>query len=498
MPLYLWSGRGRWFFGDEWTYLTSVDGGDLDGLLTPDNEHWTTLPRISYRVLFNLFGINTYVPYQLVTIAMHLIAASLLRVVMRRSGVSPWMATVVAGVFVLLGSGDHNILRAFQVTFGAALAFGLTQLVLADHDGPIDRRDVLGLLAGLAALMCSGIGIAMVAAVAVAMLIGRGWRAALFHLAPLAAVYAVWWWRFASERNTSNDAGLGDVGSFAFASVSATFDALGQLPSVGLLIAGLLVVGLVLAWSPFTPEVRRRNAAPSGLLFGAFVFIGSTAWSRADLGTDFASQSRYVHIIAALVLPALAVGADMVARRWPLIAPALVALLLIGVPGNLSTTWNQTGLGRGDRVDRALFLAFASVPEAGAAPDWVRPDPQSARTLTMGWLRKGVARGQVPRPSDIDPALAEEATFRIALQPVRRPTSHASCGRITEPIERYLEPGELIGFLGSVLVRKTDPEFSRRIDVPLVGQRGSALLAVGEPLDITIVPREPTTRLCEP
>ena len=57
---------------------------------------------------------------------------------------------MVAASFVLFGPGEDNILWAFQIGFAGALVLGLTQLMLADHDGPIDRRDWLGLLAGLA------------------------------------------------------------------------------------------------------------------------------------------------------------------------------------------------------------------------------------------------------------------------------------------------------------------------------------------------------------
>ena len=56
----------------------------------------------------------------------------------------PWLATVAAVVFVFFGAGAENILVAFQITFVGSLVFGLTQLLLADHDGPLDRRDWLG------------------------------------------------------------------------------------------------------------------------------------------------------------------------------------------------------------------------------------------------------------------------------------------------------------------------------------------------------------------
>jgi len=73
---------------------------------------------------------------------------------MHRAGVRPWSATVLASLFVLFGAGAANILWAFQISFVGSVAFGLTHLLLADHDGPFDRRDWLGLLAGFATLLC--------------------------------------------------------------------------------------------------------------------------------------------------------------------------------------------------------------------------------------------------------------------------------------------------------------------------------------------------------
>ena len=147
---------------------------------------------LAYRLMWTLFGIRHYVPYQLLVIVLHLIAVALLRVVMRRAGVRPWLATLMAVVFVFFGSGAENILIAFQITFVGSLVFGLVQLLLADHDGPFNRRDWLGLLAGLAGLMCSGVGVAMAVIVGIAVLLRRGWRVALLHTVPLAAAYVIW------------------------------------------------------------------------------------------------------------------------------------------------------------------------------------------------------------------------------------------------------------------------------------------------------------------
>jgi hypothetical protein len=147
LPLLFALGRYRWFFHDEWDYLAGRNGGDIENILIPHNEHWSTLPILVYRALFRLVGLRSYLPYQAVLVVLHLTAAALLRVVMRRAGVGPWIATAAAALFVLFGTGAENLVYAVNMGFAGALVFGLVQLLLADHDGPIDRRDAIGLLA---------------------------------------------------------------------------------------------------------------------------------------------------------------------------------------------------------------------------------------------------------------------------------------------------------------------------------------------------------------
>ena len=174
-------GRGTWFNFDEWVFLTGRGLGAQD-LLAPFNGHWSTLPTLAYRLLFGVVGLRSYAPYLAVTISLQVTTAALLRVIMRRLGIGPWIATAAASLYVLFGAGAENVLWAWQMSFVGALVFGLVHLLLVDHDGPIDRRDWLGLAAGLAALMCSGVGVAMVVMVGIAALIRRGWHRRLERL----------------------------------------------------------------------------------------------------------------------------------------------------------------------------------------------------------------------------------------------------------------------------------------------------------------------------
>src|SRR5215211_433357 len=53
-------GRYRWFTHDEWDYLAGRDGGDIENLLIPHNEHWSTLPILTFRILFRFVGLQSY------------------------------------------------------------------------------------------------------------------------------------------------------------------------------------------------------------------------------------------------------------------------------------------------------------------------------------------------------------------------------------------------------------------------------------------------------
>ena len=121
-------GRYRWFQGDEWTFLVDRDGGSLHDILHAHNEHIQVIPVIAWRVMWNLFGLRSYLPYQIPVLVLHLTAAVMLRIIMRRNGVNPWIATAAATVFVFYGAGEDNIVWAFQIGFTGTLAFGLTQL----------------------------------------------------------------------------------------------------------------------------------------------------------------------------------------------------------------------------------------------------------------------------------------------------------------------------------------------------------------------------------
>ncbi len=486
--LFLVYGHSQWFFLDDFDFLADRELRDIDDLLRPHNEHWSTLPIIVYRVLWQGFGLRTYVPYQLVAIVLHLTVAALLRVVMRRAGVDPWIATLAASLFALFGAASQNIVWAFQMAWGAALVFGFTHLLLADHDGPVDRRDWLGLLAGAAGLMCAGVGVTMTIVVGVAMLVRRGWQIALLHTLPLGLAFCVWWVAYARDEYDAANLSVGVVTRFVVTGFAATFGALGQVPGVGVALGVLLVVGLVFAWAPLDrDEFRRQAAAPGALLLGAIVFLVISGTGRAGaFGPDFARSGRYLHVVGALSLPAVAIAADAAVRRWKVLWPVVVAVLVIGVPGNLGDLANrERGSAQFELGTPSLVLALPRVARADEVPRNVHPLRLQAPEVTIGWLRDGVESGRIPRPDRIDAPTAGAASLYLALEQSARPERREGCEELRRPVTRRLAKGESVQIGGFGSVRVTELDSGRvRGTVRFNPANGRTLTALTGPLDL--------------
>jgi hypothetical protein len=498
---YVVKGRGVWFFGvfgDEWDFLAGRRLTVHD-LLQPHGDHLVALPALIFRLLFTVFGLRTYLPYQLLAIATHVAIAALLRLVIRRAGVNAWVATAAATLFVFFGAGSENVLIAFQITFTGALALGLTQLLLADHPGRLDRRDALGVVAGLGALLCSNVALVMIAVVGVNSLLARRWRAAVVHVVPLAAVFVAW------------SAGYGRKARFNFdessfvnavrTAVSATFQALGQVPFVGWGLAAVLVAGLALAWRD-TPrgERRMRFGLAVSMLVGDLAFVVILGLTRGGLGVSFLSSSRYLYVIAAMLLPALAIGCDAIIRRWRGFAPAVLALLVVGIPGNIGRTSANVHPSL-YRHQKGVITSLAGMDLTRRTPRSLRPAPSFAEPVTVGWLVDGVASGRIPTSKPKTPRDLADNTLRLSLEQLDGGPA-SSCVPLHATVERTLETGQSVVVSGTMGVKLVGSQTVHESDWE---QFGSSLVdiaptftlrAVQGPLDLRIRPQSFFASFC--
>jgi hypothetical protein len=497
VPLYLAFARHEWFFLDEWDFLADRTAWNVGDLLRPHVNHWTTLPIIAWRGLWSVFGLRSYLPYVVLSVLVHVAVAALVRVVMRRAGVDPWIATVVAAVVLFFGAGAENILYAFQITFTGALAFGLAHLLLADHEGPIDRRDWLGVLAGLLGLLCSGVAIAMVAVVGLATLARRGWRVAAFHVAPLAVVYLAWWAKYArSVTDVTGD--LGSTVGFVRRGFTIAFGSLGQVVGVGLLIAVVLLAGLWLVRDDVIGARRAQLTAPFALAIGAVLFFVLTGLGRTNAQRliDDPGASRYQYVAVALLAPVLAVAIDALFRRSLAVGAIALAVLLVGVPGNLSAA---SDFGRHQaritKPTRDTLLTIARLPREGRSPADLEPDPINAPWVTLGWIRDGVRSGRIPAlDHPADAILLASDRLRLSLMQIETPR-RASCPALTAPVDRRLRRDDRLRIgNGAVSVRALTRSGAIGIPVPFgnallgAGPTDHELLAVTGPLRVEVAP----------
>ena len=161
--------RHQWFGGDEWFILTDrglTAGPGHQGLFEPHYEHWTTVPILAFRALYSVVGLHSYVPYIALVIVAHLATVVLLWHVMVRSRIDAWVALCFVTVFAVLGTGFENLKNAWQVTLVAPLALGLAAILVVPESGPFTRRDVIAAAFMTVAMMCSGVGLPMLVAVA--------------------------------------------------------------------------------------------------------------------------------------------------------------------------------------------------------------------------------------------------------------------------------------------------------------------------------------------
>ena len=180
---------------------------------------------------------------------------------MRRVGVRPWTATIVACILVFLGSGYQNIVFPFQITLVGSLVFGLTSCCSLRTTGRSTGATLgpggrLGRAHVFRSRRLDGCGGRRRDAAA------RGWRLALIHTVPLAAVYAVWYGAIGHVGYDGYRAGPGQIASFVRTVIAAIFRGMGNNTGVSLLIGLLLISGLIVAWRPLEPRVPAPMPIP--------------------------------------------------------------------------------------------------------------------------------------------------------------------------------------------------------------------------------------------
>jgi hypothetical protein len=456
LPAILWWGRDHWFYFDEWQVL-GAEGSAIPGYLEGHNGHWSTLVRLDYRLNFALWGMRTYLPYQLPAVLSHLVVAVLVREVARRCGARGWIATAAGLAFLVFGSGRENITLGFQVSLTGSLVCGFALLLLTDGPTTITRRDWLAFPVGVLGLMTSSVFVPMLVGLSVTTLLRRGVRVAAFYAVPLGAIYTAWYLRYGAD-----SAGplhlTGRALRYAVRTFWSTFDDLAQ-GITGILLLVVAAAALVAAVDRARRSASWAGAAlPLGLAASWLTFAGLTAVARAETAVAPGTPTRFLHISAALLLPLIALGSEELARRHTLLGVAALVPLAIGLPGNLDELARTKGL---FRTDRQLVYAIAHSAVIKDVPKTVRPLQVGGAfqpPATAGWLARQATAGRIPEPDpSMPPALDLTATSRLVLVQDRLDArDQPACPPLVDPLALTLEEGDRLPFFGTITVTVTD------------------------------------------
>ncbi len=182
------------FLLDDWTYILYRRDFSLDAFLDPANEHLVVGPVAAFKLLLPTFGMDTTLPYRLLTTALFLLGVWFLFVWIRRR-LGEWPALIATIPILFLGAAFDDFLWFIAaISFAGSMTCGLGMLLA------LDRRDRLGDKLACAwligSLLFASLWLAFAIGAAVDIFLRRGerdWRRRAYIVLIPVALYALWW-----------------------------------------------------------------------------------------------------------------------------------------------------------------------------------------------------------------------------------------------------------------------------------------------------------------
>jgi len=341
--LLLFFGSKLSFLLDDWSILLYRPGFGLDTVLEPHGEHIIVAPVLIYKGLLALIGMDSALPFRVVSTALFLTSAVLLFAYLRRC-VGDWAALAATALVLFLGAAWEDLLWAFQVGYFGSMAAGLGALLMLQRE---DRRgDLFACALLVVGILFSSLGIPFAVGAAVAVLTGpdRGRRLYVF-VVPL-AVYAAWWIGWGHEAESALSlANLVDAPLYMLDGLTASIrSALGLANSafgVGVPVmrpVAVLAIGLA-AW-----RIHRLGRVPRW--FGVALAIAVTFWLLAGLNQvegrePDVSRYQYVGVVLLLLMAAELLRGVRIGLRAGAALLVVLALSLIANVEDLYDAWDD-------------------------------------------------------------------------------------------------------------------------------------------------------------
>jgi len=409
------------FFGDDWMFLLDRQGTSVAAFLDPHNGHIALAPVAIYKAMLALFGMDSALPFQVVSTLVFLLSAVLLFAYLR-TRVGDWPAVLGCLLILFLGAAWRDLLWSFQIGYFGAIAAGIAALLALERD---DRRgDLLACALLVVATAFSELGIAF-AVGALVNAAGGAWRRRLpslfmrrlyVGLLPI-LLYGIWYlgWGHTAARSASFH-NLFNSPKFIFDSIAENIVSLLGLAtpfsSPKLETLGGLNLGRILLVAAIGLSIWRlwRMERPSHWLW-VVVAVGGTFWFLTALNADLFRtpvSGRYqypgaifVLLIAAELLRGVRLGTRAVTASAAVTAAAVISGVIFLHDGytfkkrdsdNLRARLAALEIGRGHESPNLIFSFHLLIPRSAssyfsAVDEYGSPAPsehQLARSAVTG------------------------------------------------------------------------------------------------------------------
>jgi hypothetical protein len=448
----LWIDRQRWFFVDDWVFLTHYDGirQQSFSLSTPFNLHWVSGSYLFYNAMYALVGLHSYLPYLALGLALHILTVNLLWRMMLASGVDVWTATALSLLTAMFGAGWELLNWAIIVGGSGTFALDLLALSVASSNMKQLRRDLIMVICLTAGLMFfTELGILMLLPCSLAICLRRGWREMTLVIATPLAAYGLW---FASKGAAAvyqtvfyfqPHLDLASVppnvlGGIA-GSIAAGFGVYtaGVGSNFALLIGGAIAAVLIgTLWKDrryFREQLRCRLSGPIALaIVGVAYFFMVSIEHEAPPGS---LVGRYFYYGWLLFTPIVGVAISRLLGQDRLKRLVFLALTCVCAASSTSllvmATADYTWF---DSPTKGLVLAASALVRDGSQSILLPPSQGLNSTpfltnITVNSLKKFVADGALDASTPPDPAMTQLAALFLQTSVSGNPI-YASSGTV--------------------------------------------------------------------
>jgi hypothetical protein len=305
--------RHSWFGVDAVYYLTTrgpVPSAN-EGLFRPYGGHWQTIPLLVYRLLFKVFGMESYLPYVAVALAVHLAITFVLFALLQSVGASRWTAALVAWLVLFYGAGAEAFMWDAPMVLTSSLLLGLVAALVMVRRHFSGRSRIVAAVLLLAAVMCSGTGLAAAVTVGLFAFFRAGLKAAALVSGPAVLAFSVWFFTIGRDGRVHLSADtVPHVPAFVWSGVTGATGSVLGIPGTGVIV--LLVLVVALCWPRVRP-VALRQLAVAGFV-GAVAQLVLSSFASLVVGDEAARVGRYEYLVWVLLAASVALAVEVLAQ----------------------------------------------------------------------------------------------------------------------------------------------------------------------------------------